>query len=156
MQALSDISGIAVALHINDVQSLVVMLHADGSVNRLGYGRMNESNRDLFIGVSTDAMFRALHSQVPASWMPLLNQGFTCPTGRSEDILGAPCKLTITFFFSSGSKRLEFEYGSESGGLPADVRDFVTESVRLTNPWLQAQSQQAQAAAPRRPWWRFW
>jgi hypothetical protein len=39
-----------VTLHVADEQALVIMLAADGAINRMGTGSVSNTERDLFIG----------------------------------------------------------------------------------------------------------
>jgi len=161
MGPLETAKAVLVTLYLDDHQSLVVLLAADGSINRLGFGRANESERDLLIGVTKEPLFSELMTHSRAEWVSLLNRGFVLPSGREEDILGIHCKLTVAFQFEESWGRFEFEYGSESGVLPLDIRGFVEKAVEITNPWMQAHrvavpSSVVTTPATRRPWWRFW
>ena len=48
-----EIAAILVTLRVNEEESLFVLVAADGSINRLGTGSVNNTDRDLFIGKTT-------------------------------------------------------------------------------------------------------
>jgi hypothetical protein len=79
-----------ISLYVNDRQSLVVLLAADGSINRLGTGAIDNRERDLLIGVTDPALFRSLAAQVDPAWFDYAGQQYTMPDQR-----GARCKLSL-------------------------------------------------------------
>ena len=130
---VSDVSALSIALDINHEPSLFIMLSADGSIKRMGTGTIEKPERELFIGKSDPAIFEAVRLRVTATMLQHLGMGY-----RSENQLGAACKLTLTFQFKDGtSNGCAFFYGSESEGAPEDVADLVTEAVRQTDPWYE-------------------
>lgn len=51
-------------IDIDYVQSFVVLLEKDGTVNRFGYGHMNEPDQTFYIGNTDQSLFEQLLSMV--------------------------------------------------------------------------------------------
>jgi hypothetical protein len=130
---VSDIRALTIRLDINEKPSLFVMLAADGTVNRMGTGTLENTERELFIGRIDPAIFVAVRSHVTEAMLQILGQTF-----QNQNPRGAPCKLTITSQFQDGnSDGFAFLYGSESEGMPQDIVNFVTAAARETDPWYE-------------------
>lgn len=144
------INAIMVKLDVAERQLLFIVLAADGLVNRVGTGAMNNSENDLFIGRTTDPLFATLREQVRPEWLEHFG-AYDIP-GK----VGSTCTLSLLFKTSEGQEGgIQFVYGSESQGPPSDICEFVTEAVRLTDPWYATQKQMA-APKKSKPWWRLW
>ena len=153
------ITAILVDLEVNGKQSLFVLLADDGSVNRLGTGTADNTERDLYIGLAKEPLFERLRDQVQLDWMSLQGE-YDVPEKQ-----GLPCTLTIRFAFGVGQEAgWRFRYGSESDGPPDDICGFVAEAVRLTNPWYEHQrlspgvpaSEIVGSLTRAKPWWKIW
>ena len=128
-----DVIGISVGLEIDDKRSLYVLLGADGSINRLGTGTLDNAETGLFIGVTSPAVFESVRSHVSSEMWPLLGHTFNV-----KNPVGASCKLTILFQFKDGSSSgFIFHYGAESEGPPKEIAELVTAAVRATDPWYE-------------------
>lgn len=125
-----DVCGLSILLEINDTRSLLVLLAADGSINRLGTGTLENTENGLFIGVTNPEIFQAVRAQLSTKVFQFLGGQF-----QPRNPAGASCKLTITFQFNDNSSNgFIFFYGSESEGPPLEVADLVRAAVRLTDP----------------------
>jgi hypothetical protein len=146
------ITATLIKLDIDGRQSLFVVLAADGLVNRLGTGSVDNSENDLFIGRTSEPLFSQLRARVQPQWMAQLG-GYDVP-----DKVGSACTLSVLFQGSNGEEGgLEFSYGSESQGPPAEICAFVTEAVRLTDPWYEQQKRMVrESKKKKKPWWRPW
>jgi hypothetical protein len=145
------INAIMVKLDIADRQALFIVLANDGLVNRLGTGAVNNTENDLFIGRTNDPLFTELRAQVRPEWLDRFGE-YDVPSKA-----GSTCKLSVLFKAAQGDKGgVSFIYGSESQGPPGDICHFVTEAVRLTDPWYEKQKQMAANSKKDRPWWRPW
>jgi hypothetical protein len=140
---------ILVSFDVDGKRKLFIMLAADGSINRAGGGESDGADSELFVGVSDGSAFQNLAGRLNPAWFKSAGQRFTFPDPR-----GAQSLLRVILKTSEGEYPLEFSYGLESGGLPADVGNFVQEAVRLTDPWYQ--EQQALIGSLRKPRWKFW
>jgi hypothetical protein len=127
--------GIMVTLLIDGEQSLFVMLGADGSINRVGTGAVDNTERDMFIGHTDPALFRGLRDQVTPELLAWCGQSRADPEPR-----GQVCELTVGFKRASGEELLTaWRYGSESMGPPPEVGQLVVAAVRATDPWFAQQ-----------------
>jgi hypothetical protein len=130
---VQDVSGIMITLEIHDKRSLFILLAADGSINRLGTGTLNNTENGLFIGTTSPAMFEAVRLCVNDDMLQFLGREF-----EVKNPVGAPCKLKIIFRFKDDSSNgFVFRYGSESEGPPHEIADLVRTAVRETDPWYE-------------------
>jgi hypothetical protein len=127
--------GIMVTLLIGGEQSLVIMLGSDGSIKRLGTGAVDNTERDMFIGRTDPAVFRALREQITPELLSWCGQSRTDPGPH-----GKVCELTVGFKRASGVELVTaWRYGSESMGPPPDVGQFVVAVVQATDAWFAQQ-----------------
>ena len=135
---VDSIDAIMMKLDVADPQVLFVILAEDGLVNRLGTGAADNADNDLFIGRTDGPLFAQLRALVRPEWLELLGS-YEVPTK-----VGSVCTLTVLFRAAGDAEGgLRFVYGSHSVGPPPDIRRFVTEAVRLTDPWHQKQKRMA-------------
>ena len=136
---VSDVTGISITLKVDGDPFLFILVAGDGTTNRMGSGTFEDKNRELFIGRTEPAIFEAVRSHVTPELLRI-SGGF-----EHKDRRGTTCELTIGFKFKDGGESgFGFRYGSESEGPPQQVRDFVTEAVRVTEPWYQDFKQRTQ------------
>jgi len=154
MPNVSDIQAVHVTLKIGDEQALFILLAADGSINRLGTGSVNNKDKDLFIGITKDSLFDQLMSNLDDEMLNYMG-GYDVPEKH-----GKPCELMIGLSFASDDDNgFAFRYGSESEGPPGEIVQFVTSAVQLTDPWFREQKKMVQGAKSddnKKPWWKFW
>ena len=129
----SDIGALAITLDVNRKPSLFLMLAADGTINRMGSGTLEDSGGQLFVGQTDPAIFETVRSHLTEAMLELLGKTF-----QDQNRRGVPCKLTLTFQFKDGTwNGFGFLYRSESEGMRKDVADYVTAAVRGTDPWYE-------------------
>lgn len=157
---VADIDLVAITLEIAKRQALFLLLARDGTVNRMGSGRLPSADQDMYIGRSEPPLLPAV---LAALSDPMLRHtgGYDIPEKS-----GAPCRLAIMLRFADGSEDgFGFTYGSESEGPPADIAQFVRTAVEASQEWYERQRHMTgKAPAPtpspteqqRRAWWRFW
>jgi len=153
MPKVSDINAVHVTLETGDKQVLLILLAADGSINRLGTGSVNNKDNDLFIGVTQEPLFKQLLTNLNDAMLDHMG-GYDVPEQR-----GVPCKLSVGLAFANGEENgFGFRYGSESKGPPHEIIQFVTAAVQLTDPWFQQQKKMVgkSASNEKKPWWRIW
>ena len=51
-----EIIGVAISLKVDEELTLYALLAADGSINRLGTGTINNTEKEMFIGVISEPM----------------------------------------------------------------------------------------------------
>jgi hypothetical protein len=129
---ISDLTGISITLKIDGEPFLFLLVAGDGATNRMGSGTFEDKNRHLFIGKAEPAIFEAVRSHVTPELLRI-SGGFEHKNRR-----GATCDWIVDFQFKDGRESgFGFRYGSESEGPPQEVGEFVTEAVRVTEPWYQ-------------------
>jgi hypothetical protein len=133
-----NISGILVTLHIGQQQALFVMLGADGSINHMGTGSLNNTDQDLFIGKVGPELFEGLRSKVTDELLQWLGK-YADPSPQGE-----VCNLTIGFKQGDDQELMShWQYGSESQGPPPEICNFVVAAVEATDPWFEQQKAMA-------------
>ncbi len=138
MPKVSDITAAGITLEAGDQQALFVLLAADGTINRLGTGTINNKDNDLFIGMTQEPLFDQLMTSLNDDMLDHMG-GYDVPEKN-----GVPCTLTISLSFANADDNgFGFRYGSESEGPPREIIEFVMAAVRLTDPWFQQQKKMA-------------
>jgi len=119
------------ALTIDGVQTLFVLLAQDGTVNRLGDGSVDCSDRDMFIGRSAEPLFTQFMVSVDPA---IFAQAGSYDVPKKE---GKVCELSLLFGLknSDSSEGFQFRYGSDSQGPPKEIRELVIKAVGLTDGW---------------------
>jgi len=145
------IRAISVDLKVNGKTSLFVLLADDGTVNRMGTGTADNTERELYIGLAEEPLFEQLRDMVQPDWMSLQGE-YDIPEKE-----GLPCTLTILIAFGAGQEvGWRFRYGSESDGPPDDICEFVAAADRLTDPWYEHQKLLVRSLKRAKPWWKIW
>jgi len=127
-----DVTGLAITLKVEDDLSLLVLLAADGSINRLGTGTINNTEKEMFIGVADPKLFETIRPHIDSDLMRWIG-------GRADQApRGKICELTIYLFLPNKEERaIYFKYGSESIGPPPEVSRLVLAAIEITNPWYE-------------------
>lgn len=128
-----EIIGVAISLKVDEELTLYALLAADGSINRLGTGTINNTEKEMFIGVISDPMlFQNLRAQISPDIFKWIG-------GRADQSpKGNICDLTIWLFLPNKEERtIYFKYGSESIGPPPEVCRLVLATIDVTNPWYE-------------------
>jgi hypothetical protein len=128
-----DVTGVAVSLKVDDDLSLFALLAADGSINRLGTGTIDNTEKEMFIGVVNDPKaFQNLRAQISPDLFKWVGGELIHPPR------GKFCELTIGLFLPNKEERtIFFKYGSESIGPPPEVKRLVLAMFEATNPWYE-------------------
>jgi hypothetical protein len=130
-----DIHGILVTLLIGGEQALFVLLGSDGSINRMGTGSENNTERDMFIGKTEPGVFQRLREQITPELLGWCGQQLAAPQPQ-----GKVCELTVGFQKADGQESMTaWRYGSASQGPPPEVCRFVVAAVEATEPWFEEQ-----------------
>lgn len=129
-----DITGVGMALKVDEDLSLFGLLAADGSINRLGTGALHNTEKEMFIGVTDPKLFQSLRAQITPELLKWVG-------GRADQNLrGKVCELQIYLMLANNTEQsIYFKCGSDSMGPPPEVSQFVTTFVEATNPWYEAQ-----------------
>ena len=112
--------------------SLLVLVAADGSINRLGTGTVNNTEKEMFIGVTDSKLFESSRHHITSDVLRWIG-------GRADQApKGKTCELTIWLFLANKEERtIYFKYGSESMGPPPEVNRLVLAAIEITNPWYE-------------------
>lgn len=129
-----DITGIGMHLKVDADLSLFGLLAADGSINRLGTGALNNTEKEMFIGITDPKLFQSLRAQITPDLLKWIG-------GRADQNLrGKVCELQIHLMLANRKEQSIFlKYGSDSMTPPPEVSQFVTAFVEVTSPWYEAQ-----------------
>jgi hypothetical protein len=131
----SDLEVCLISIMIEDKQSLFILLAKDGTINRLGTGSANNTENDMFIGISKDGLFEKLMEAVPEELLEYQGS-YDIPEKK-----GKRCELTLMLASADEKKKAGFifQYGSDSQGPPQEISEIVVKAVELTNPWYDEQ-----------------
>ena len=151
MPTAPNISMLFITLHVGERQSLGLVLADDGSINRLGNGTVENTENDLYIGITSEPLFDRVIRKLPREIVEHLGKTYELP-----DRKGADCRLHLAFRFKTGNENgIEFIYGSDSQGPPAEVVSFAVEAIEATQPWYEAQKTMDRKDK-KASWWKFW
>jgi hypothetical protein len=121
------------SLKVEEELSLFALLAADGSINRLGIGAADNTEKEMFTGVISDPKpFQNLRAQISPDLFKWIG-------GRADQTpKGKICELTIWLFLPNNEEStIYFKYGSESIGPPPEVGRLVLAAIDVTNPWYE-------------------
>lgn len=127
------ITAIMIDLKSNKEPLLFLLLHADGTINRMGIGNHSADPFDqhLFIGIMQDTPFNEVVALVTDDIIRLMGDSH-----QMSVIEGERCLLTLSLLFDTGeTTAMQLAYGSESNEVPSDLVNLVATAVRLTDPW---------------------
>jgi hypothetical protein len=145
MAKRDEVIGIMVVLLVDGQQSLFLRLGADGSINRMGNGSVDDIERQMFIGVVDPKLFLGLRARIGPGVLRWLGQHLTAPQP-----VGKLCELTVLFKYADGREAAtEWRYGSESQGPYPDVCEFVAAAVEATEPWFESRKEMVRRNAAR-------
>lgn len=146
---MAPLDHLLIEMKIAGKQSLLILLHKDGTINRMGNGTAHV-DKNFFIGVTdTVDILQELTSSITPDFENALNKVFDLPEKK-----GATCSLEIVMADGKETKGIKFIYGTKSVGPPQEIKDFVLKAVALTDPWYL--QQQKATPKPVKKWWRFW
>lgn len=140
---MSDYNFVTIELNIDKDNSLMILLHKDGTINRKGDGSYR-IQKTIYMGMVDKPIFDELMSTITDDFKRYLGKVYDLP-----DKKGKTCSVEITLGSDNGGTGMKFIYGSKSIGPPDVVATFVEEAIHLTNPWFKKQQ-------PPKKWWQFW
>jgi len=132
-QTIEKIALISIGIEVNGQSTFLILLAADGTINRMDTGIEEGIKEPLVMGLTKEDYFAQLKSFVKPELFAYL--------GRRGDVTikrGKSARLTIFFAFEDGTRNgCIFTYGTESQGPPEEVCEFVRKAVELTDPWYE-------------------
>lgn len=133
------VQSVCLELLVGEQQMLYILLGANGTVNRLGRGTIDNDEHTMFYGNTADRLFESFMLDVDDQLF-----GFAGSYVDSE-YDGEKCKLTMLFQDELEDwTGFEFIYGSESQGPPTEICDLVVSMIDLTDPWYDRQIRESQ------------
>src|SRR2546427_2402018 len=124
----NNITGVSVDLKIDGAPSLFASLAADGSINRLGTGAVNNTETELLKGITDPNLFESVRSQITDDLLRWV--------GRRADhkLRGKACELLVAFMLANGEEHaIQFKYGSASNGPPTRSEEHTSELQSQSN-----------------------
>ena len=126
---LSEVSRCLISFMIEEEQQLLILLTADGTVNRMGSGLSPNQEKALYIDSLSESLFVQFMEKVPDIFQY---------QGVYEDRYqqGVQCDLTLLFSNLPQTKFVGFKfiYGAESQTPPPEIIALVEIAIKLTNP----------------------
>jgi len=132
---MAAVDAVTVSKKVDDQPSLFVLLGKDGSINRIGSGSINNTEKDMFIGVTKEPLFQRFMDSVPEKFIEAQRQTLGAP-GEHR---GKNCQILLTFQSGKHESGLTFVYGSESQGPPPELSQVVARAIEVTEPWYQSE-----------------
>ena len=126
-----EIQRIQIVLQAEERLLLHLVLSSDGTIQRLGSGRLDNEEFTLVNGVADKALFDAVLKSLPEEFLE--SEG----SYSDPNLRGQRLGLSITLMVNGGEHSFHIVYGSESEGPPDDVVAFVMSAKELTESWYQ-------------------
>ena len=135
MLAREQIAAISVSMTVDERQVLMILLAADGTINRMGTGEEDNQLDELFVGNDGGILFEEFMDQLDPNidewhgrWFP------------DDEMKGKPCRLTVGLIERDKKETVcQCDYGTESEGPPQELCDFVISAVEVTDGWYEEQ-----------------
>ena len=130
--APEQVIGVSIFWTANDHPILLMRMFADGGINRMGSGSLDNQDKELFIGVADPKHFEQLRAHITTDLLKWLGyRKDSVPRGRA-------CVLKIGFYLRQGRGRLiVLKYGEDSLSPPSEVSRFVSAASEITKQWHQ-------------------
>lgn len=116
---------------IAEVPILMIMLSANGSVNRMGNGEEGNKNLQLYMGNTDEPLFVEFIRNVPDDMFDFAGR-YTMPNPK-----GKLARLEIAFEGDNIDTGFECLYGLDSEGPPEEMVTLVALALELTDPWVE-------------------
>ena len=123
-----------IEIKVEEQTSLLILLYKDGTINRKGDGTL-AIDSNFYMGIQNDSILQKLTKTVSSDFLELFNKIYDI-----SDKKGKTCTLEITLTNEQERKGLIYTYGSESGGLPVSISNYVKKAIELTDPWYKNQA----------------
>jgi hypothetical protein len=129
-----EVAAIEIVLLAAGKPALLLLVAGDGSIQRMGDGSIPSGDPDGYRGHTEEPLFQRLHACIRDEW--LQRPGAYV----AEELPGDEIVLTIRFLRApEDGVGIQYRYGSESDGPPAEVRDFLETALDLTDSWYADQ-----------------
>lgn len=116
---------------------LAILLAKDGTINRKGSGVVDTADKAFFMGITRDGVFDSLMGTVSDDLLAYSGKtDFNCDTTRQTYI------VRITFADHTSAFGITYCVNGTIDDLPKPIREYITNAIKLTEPWYQAQKKQ--------------
>jgi hypothetical protein len=132
--------GTTIDIEISNKTCLAIFLAKDGAINRKGTMALHPDDKEFFIGTTKEPVFDRLVNTISNELLEYCNKPSPpCDTTRPA------CKARISFGNNASAKSFEYCVNGTFNDLPAPIKNYVTEAVRLTDPWYENQRKSLKA-----------
>ena len=124
-------------IEISKEHCLAILLAKDGTINRKGSGIVDTADKAFFMGITRDGVFDSLMGTVSDDLLAYSGKtDFNCDTTRQTYI------VRITFADHTAAFGISYCTNGTIDDLPKPIREYITNAIKLTEPWYQAQKKQ--------------
>lgn len=131
MISTDKIERVHIKWEIGELPILMIMLSANGGVNRMGNGDSENKDLQLYMGTTEEPLFVEFMRHIPSDMFDYTGR-YTMPNPKGE--VG---RLEIAFEGRDIDTGFECLYGTESDGPPEEMVSLVELALALTDPWVE-------------------
>jgi hypothetical protein len=126
--------GTTIDVDISNQNCLAIVLAKDGAISRKGTTALDSADKDFFAGITKDPVFDSLINKLSNELVDYSNT-----TSPSCDTTKPTCKARISFGNHQLAKSLEYCVNGTFNDLPAPIKNYIINAIRVTEPWYQNQ-----------------
>jgi hypothetical protein len=127
-------TALTLEVDISNKNCLAILLARDGTINRVGSGIVDSTDKDFFMGMTTEKLFDNLMETVSGDLMAYCNQAPpTCDTTRQI------CKVKFSFSGITSGIGGEYCINGTVNDLPKPIKEYIANAIKITGPWYQLQ-----------------
>jgi len=130
----SQFLALTIDVEVSNKNSLLILLAKDGTINRARSGIVDTTDKNFFMGVTTEKLFDSVMATVPDDLFSYCNQPSTaCDTTKQTCV--------VKYSFSGETSGMECGYcvNGSLENLPKPILEYIKNAIRITDPWYQSQ-----------------
>jgi hypothetical protein len=123
-----------IEVSVSNGDGLAILLAKDGTINRIGSGISDTTDKSFFMGISKETVFDSLMETVSDDLLSYAQkESPQCDTTKQN--------LRVKISFSENDSETEIDYcvNGTADDLPKPIKDYITDAVKITDPWYKAQ-----------------
>jgi hypothetical protein len=126
---------LAISMHVEKEISLFILLCSDGTIKRIGPGAQAEAGLGMRTGSIPGPVLDTILDNIPED---LLSRSGCYETKQKK---GQCCEVEIIFTNQAEDEVVGFQfiYGSESSGIPREIKELIMSAVQATDHWYTRQ-----------------